>query len=392
MIVRSLRRQPTTKVEQRDGALNIASWSQFLARLSGGSSMSMDSAMRHDAVWACVNLLAKDIAKMPLDAIRYRGGLKVPVPGVPLLEQPSAAATTVDWLYQIMVSLQLRGNAYGLITDVDDRVAMARTVEIVSPDDVTWQGGRPFYDGKAWDLWPVGRMWHLPAFTMPGAVEGMSPISHHARTIATGQAVQEFAAAFFESNASPAAILTSRGNPTPEQAQQLKDRVRAVLSGNRREPLVLPEGTTWVPLQINPEESQFLDTQRLTVEQVCRVFGVPPSRVGASVTGGGSLTYSNRESDALNYLESSLQFWMTKIETAISQLLPRGMRCKFNPGVILRTDLAGRYASYKVAAEIGAITGQTLLSVDEMRELEDRAPLDMPVEPDAVEGGPDGAA
>jgi HK97 family phage portal protein len=120
-------------------------------------------------------------------------------------------------------------------------------------------------------------------------------------------------------------------------------------------------------IQVSPEESQFLKTQEFSVQQVCRIYGVPPEMIGAD--SGNSLTYANVEQRDLSLLKYTVGPWVTRLETAISALLPTGQHAKFNTAGLLRTDLTSRYASYAIGLSNGFLT------VDEVRDLEDRAPL-----------------
>lgn len=74
------------------------------------------TAMQHSAVWACVNLIAGSISTLPVAA--YRRGDRDPLPDLPpLLRQPSAGWSLPEFLYALLQSLLLQGNAYGLIVD-----------------------------------------------------------------------------------------------------------------------------------------------------------------------------------------------------------------------------------------------------------------------------------
>ena len=125
-------------------------------------------------------------------------------------------------------------------------------------------------------------------------------------------------------------------------------------------------------MQVNPEDSQFIELMRLTDEQVCRYMGTPPEEVGIA-PGGSSLTYANREQRKQDYLQELLMP-MRRIEEAWSSLIARPQVVKLNPAGLLQADLLARYQSYKTAADINALTGEVFLSVAEMRELEDRPP------------------
>ena len=124
----------------------------------------------------------------------------------------------------------------------------------------------------------------------------------------------------------------------------------------------------FTPIAIAPEESQFIETQRFTVAQIARVFGVPPEMVGSDA--GNSLTYSNVESRALDFLRYSVQPWLIRLETALSGVLPRDQFVRFNAGGLLRATTKDRYEAHEVALRAGFLT------INEVRALEDLPPLE----------------
>jgi HK97 family phage portal protein len=130
---------------------------------------------------------------------------------------------------------------------------------------------------------------------------------------------------------------------------------------------VLDNGAKWQPISISPQDSQLLDSRKFSVLEICRAYGVPAELVNAD--SGNSMTYANIEGRDLSFLKYSVAPWLTRLETALTALLPRNTYVKFNTGALLRTDLKTRYESYKLALEGGWLT------LDEIRELEDRPPL-----------------
>lgn len=334
---------------------------------ASGVHVDADSALRLSAVWSCVGLLADVVSTMPL--LAYRNGSRQPIePEPPLLASPAADCDLGDWLYQAMMALLLRGNFYGLVVA---RAAAERPTQIepLHPDrvTVTVEPDRRTVTYRL-DGAPVDRedLHHIRAFRMPGAVVGASPIRYAAETIGLGLAAQQFGARFFGDNATPAGVLTSDQLINPGQAAELADRWKATRSG-RRGTAVLGGGITFQPISVNPEESQFLESQRFTVQQVARVFRVPPELIGAD--SGSSMTYANMESRDLTLLKYAVNPWLVRLERSLTGLLPRGTYAKFNRGQLLETDLLTRYQSYEIGLRAGFLT------LPEVRELEDREPL-----------------
>jgi HK97 family phage portal protein len=285
-------------------------------------------------------------------------------------------------LYQLWSSLLLDGNAYGLVTETGVN-GFPVTVEILDPMTVQWRHVEgewtTLINEKRINLWPNGPLWHMPMFSMPGMPMGQSPISASKQAIGSGISAEQFGAQFFDAGGNPNAIIYSDSELTPEQAQGIKGAFTNATQGNR-EPAIMGSGLKYERVQISPDESQFLDSQRFTVEQIARIYGIPPELIGAA-TSGSSVTYANREQRAADWLSFGLMPYLIPIEDALSTLVPRAQRVKFNVDGLLRSDLSTRYAAHAVGI------GSGFLTVDEARAYEDLPPLvaeDQPLPVDQV--------
>jgi HK97 family phage portal protein len=228
-------------------------------------------------------------------------------------------------------------------------------------------------------------VWHVAAFRPAGSPVGLSPIAYAAETIGLGLAVQRFGRAFFADGAMPSGLLL-----VEQKMDQLEvDVVRAKLdraTHGRRQPLIVSGGgagdVKWTNLSIAPEESQFVESRKLGVSEIARTFGVPPEMIGGEA--GNSLTYATVEGRGLEFVRYSLSHWLVRLERSIGDLLPRGQTVKFNVNALLRGTTLERYQAHEIALRSGWLT------VDEVRELEDRGPMPAASSPpnlQAVEGG-----
>jgi HK97 family phage portal protein len=324
-------------------------------------------ALQHAAVYACVRLLADVIGSMPLHA--YQTGSREQLDPQPsLLTAPAAYTTLGEWLGQVMTSVLTAGNAFGIVTDRDASERPTR-IEIIDPArvavSVPSRGGLVTYrlDGTEIDR---DELWIFRGLLLPGMPIGISPIEYAAVAVSSGLYAQDYGAKWFQADSTPSAVLQSEHDLTREQAEQIAAMWKQTRHG-RRGTAILSAGLKFAPVQVSPEESQFLKTQEFSVQQICRVYGVPPEMIGAD--SGNSLTYANVEQRDLSLLKYTVGPWITRLETAITALLPTGQHAKFNTGGLLRTDLASRYASYAIALDNGFLT------IDEVRELEEREPL-----------------
>jgi HK97 family phage portal protein len=333
--------------------------------------VTTDSAMRLSAVWACVRLLAGLGSTLPLDQQRTRNGVTVEVTRSPLFDQPQPDTTLSTWLYQAWSSLLTAGNTYGLVTAVGSN-GYPTSVELIDPGLVQWRpvegrGWQVVVDNVELDRWPNGPLWHVPIFTMPGQPYGLSPIQHAKQTISAGLSAERFGSDFFHGGGTPNAILYSDTELTADQAQGIKGAFVRSTAGNR-EPMVVGAGLRYERVSVSPDEAQFLDAQRFTVEQIARLYGIAPEMIGGA-TSGSSVTYANREQRSQDFLTFGLMPYLVALEDGLSALVPRPQRVRFNVDGVLRSDLKTRYEAHAIALD------SAFMTVDEVRQIEDLPPL-----------------
>lgn len=373
----SLVRRRREALEARTGAVGLPAITSLadLARVVGGhygktsltSAGTIGGALGSAAVWRSVNKISGLVVQAPWSVRRGRTEL----PDPPLLREPSVMNQRPStWKRTATTSMLLAGGVTALVDNPDRPTKL----EIVHPDLVDWTEKRGWMlNGNPVDEWPVGPLWHVPYMTLPGSPKGVSAIEYARRTTFAQLAAKEFGGNYFRDGAHPTMILAPETDPGEDGARRLKERVVAAVSGTSREPLVLPQSVQWHQIQINPDDSQFLDLMRFSGAEIAGFFGLQPEHIGYPVEGAG-VQYSNRENRQQDLLQDAVMPILIPLEEALSELLPRPQSVKFNVGGLLRADLAARYQSYLTAAQIGAQTGETFLSVDEMRELEDRSP------------------
>lgn len=358
------------------------------------------------AVWACVSLIANAVSIMPMSLyVPGSGGaddVKAPVQP-DFVESPCPGVPVSVWLHQVMVSLLLRGNAYGLYdVPLADGPSM---VKIVSPDSIAprWDAAANAYvfnlrqqDGTLKDV--TSMLWHCPGLTMPGEIVGLSPIAYAARALGVDLSSRKFAEDFFNGGGVPKATLTSDQDINQDQADTAKQRLMAATLN--REPAVFGRGLTYTPISVKPEESQFLETQQATVSDIARYFSVPAEMIGGK--SGSSLTYTTVELNSLQFLTFCVSFWLKRLEDTISPIFPSGKYVKLDESSLLRTDaetqakVRSQYIAAKVLppSRILKEMGEPLLTDDEKQELQ-LVPLGMTatglprLNPGAVGANPD---
>jgi HK97 family phage portal protein len=166
----------------------------------------------------------------------------------------------------------------------------------------------------------------------------------------------------------------------PKVVATAKQRFLAAIRGTR-EPVVLGKGWKYQAIQINPNESQFLETNNYTSAECCRIFGPAYAEIFGYAT-GGSMTYANIEQRSLDVLTYAVDPWLVRIENMLTRLLPAAMYAKFNRKALVRTDLLTRYRAHEIALR------NRFTVVNEVRDVEDMSPVEWGDEPNQPSAGP----
>lgn len=307
-----------------------------------------ESSLRSVAVRSAVDLIASLGSELPLDVYSGKGQdrQKWPTPGY-LLDPAGDGYGLQDWIYQLAVSWLLRGNGYG---DILDRARAGYVTQVAwqHPDMVSvfLEDGQPKWSVNGVPM-SERRMWHQRVNPVPGQLLGLSPIAFHAWTIGLSLTSTQFGLQWFKDGAHPSSLLTNSEALTPEQAQTAKARFMAALRGNR-EPLVLGKGWEWKAIQINPNESQFLETQGLSAAECARIFGPGMAEI-LGYESGGSLTYATVEGRMQHLLTLSVNKWLRRIERILSSMLPSPRYVRLDRDAILQSTTLDRYRAHELA-------------------------------------------
>jgi HK97 family phage portal protein len=355
-----------SRVQNRDALTLEQLLAQETTPTHAGVPVGTDQALRLSAVWACVRLLSDAVSTLPLDV--YRRGDRDPLPELPpLLRTPAAGMSLNEWLYAVMVSLLLRGNAYGIVTGRSGSTLLPAQVDLAHPDRLgvtVLPDGRVQYRLNGKELDPAD-VWHVRAYTFPGTVLGLSPVEYARQTIGLGLAAEKFGAQWFGDGAVPSGVIYTDRDTKEQGAKHFKAEWMAALR-NKREPAVI-YGAKYEPISVKPEESQFLGTLDANVNSIARLYGVPPEMIAG--TTAGPLAYTSPEMRSLDLLTYTVRGWLVRLENAISALLPSTQYARFNAAGMVRVDLKSRYEAHEIALRAGFLT------INEVRELEDRGPL-----------------
>lgn len=354
------------------GGLAAPPMSAFLGS-TGGVPVTMQTALRSAAVWACQRVLVSTVGMLPVDVIQAQGAARVAVDSPPIVLSPSGVVSRRAWVAQALRSFLGAGNVYGRVV-AHDGLMRPTQIETISPGAVTWvvEDGAEvaFVSGRRQTLWPLGDFWHVPAsqFLMPGTRVAMSPVEYAQTSIGTSLASEKFGADIFERGVFPSSIYyVDKPSLSADEAAAIKASVKATqLNG---EPGVLSSLIKREEIQSDPGDAKFIDLLRFEVEQACRFWGVPPSMVYAAVS-GQSVTYANVSQADLQFLKYSVEGWIIDLEDAWSELIASGLSVKFNTDAVLRMD-----ALLRAQVHTARLATKTR-TVNEVRALENDPPFE----------------
>ena len=332
------------------------------------------AALTSAAVWACARLLSVSVSSLPGHIFEATVLGKTKAASHPmwklLTSQPNPFMTLIQWLQVTVLHMTLYGNAYTLPDYQDgelvalwpllpDRVRVVRQALVAG--DWIYRYSEP-YTGKQMDFQP-GQLLHFRMFTLDGIV-GLSPIEYHRTTVAIDAASLSYAMSLYQNNGRPSGVLSYPNSLQADQIKSIRENWKMVHAGpqNVGNIAILENGVKYDQLAIPPEDMEYIAQQHFSVEQIARIFGVPPHLIGAM----DKPTYASVEQQGLEFLAYTLQPIVTSLEKTIaSALLEDPFYYKLNLSSFERTDIRTRYAAYATGRQWG------FLSVNDIRTLED---------------------
>ena len=361
----------------------------FMGGTSSGKAVTERSAMQMTAVYSCVRILAEAVAGLPLHVYRYnaQGGTEKAIdhPLYLLLhDEPNPEMSSFVFRETLMTHLLLWGNAYAQIIRNGKGEVIALYPLMPNKMSVDRdENGRlyyTYYRGSdeaiknkdfAVTLQPSDVL-HIPGLGFDGLV-GYSPIAMAKNAIGMAIACEEYGAKFFANGAAPGGVLEHPG--TIKDPQRVRESWQSTFggSGNANKIAVLEEGMKYTPIGISPEQAQFLETRKFQINEIARIFRVPPHMVGDLEKS----SFSNIEQQSLEFVKYTLDPWVIRWEQSIQRsLLSQGEKAeyfvKFNLEGLLRGDYQSRMNGYAIGRQNG------WMSANDIRELEnlDRIPAE----------------
>ena len=346
--------------------------------------------MQMTAVYSCVRILAEAVAGLPLHFYKYKDdGSKEKALDNSLYhllhDEPNPEMSSFVFRETLMTHLLLWGNAYAQIirNGKGEIVAlyplMANKMQVDRDEN-----GQLYYiytrssdeaktmEGVTVYLSPRDVL-HIPGLGFDGLV-GYSPIAMAKNAIGLAMATEEYGAKFFANGAAPSGVLEHPG--TIKDPARLRENWNATFGGsaNSGKVAVLEEGMKYTPISISPEQAQFLETRKFQINEIARIFRVPPHMLADLEKS----SFSNIEQQSLEFVKYTLDPWVIRWEQSLyrSLLTPEEKKkyfFKFNLEGLLRGDYASRMSGYATARQNG------WMSANDIRELEnlDRIPSEL---------------
>lgn len=326
----------------------------FGSSTTSGESVTYEKAMALDAVWACVNLVSKTVGTLP--CVVYGADGSTPAKDSQLYEllhdMPNVDDTAPEFWEMASMSLMLDGNFFAEKKLNAGKLVALNPLHPLAVEVCRSSDGRNtrFYEyrenGKIRKI-PEERMFHVRAGRLPGCDRGMSPIGVVRNTVGNALAGEKASGKMFANGMMSSMVLTSEQMLKPEQRKQIGDTLKQFAGADKAGGVVVLEaGLTPHPLTIDPKDAQMLEARQFSVEQICRIFGIPPVMIGHAAN--GTTTWgSGIEQLILQFTKTCLRPMLKTIEAAIYRdLLDSKTRkqftVEFNMEGLLRGDHAAR--------------------------------------------------
>ena len=350
----------------------------YFGTSGSGKAVTAQTAIQLSTVYACVRVISETVASLPLGVYESTdtGSRKATEhPLYPLLhDEPNSEMTSFVLREVMLAHLLIYGNSYcqiirtgkngvvGLYPLLPDHMGVDRD----SKGNLTYTYTTS--DGRTVNLKPQ-QVLHIPGLGFDGVI-GYSPIALEKSAIGLGIAAEEYGSKFFANGARPSGILTHPN--TVKNPKALRESWNAAYGGstNANRVAILEEGMTFTAMSIPNNEAQFLETRKFQVDEICRIFRVPPHLVGNLE----HATFSNIEHMSIDFAVHTIRPWLVRIEQSMNRALFSDQEkgrfyVQFNIDGLMRGDYKSRMEGYAIARQNG------WLSANDIRELENLNPI-----------------
>ena len=339
-------------------------------------------------VLACVNAIAGALATLPVYVYRTSATGRTEAPDHPvarLIRRPHALLTWPELVEWWVAQVLLHGNGL-MVAEPDGAGAIASLVPVPWPNvrPVIVAGGRLAFDvtemtGPYGAVSAQRRILDSEVVILrdrsDDGVIGRSRISRAKEVVGNAVALQDWSAATWRNAATPSGAIKINGSLTEEQFKRVKSQIEQNVGGtaNAKRVLILDNGASFEAMSCSPEDAEVLASRRFSVEELCRIFNVPPPIVQDYTHN----TFTNSAQASLWFASNTLAPWCRKIEAAFARSVFRpdesDMSIELDLSGLMRGDFEARWK-----ANVAAV-GANILDANEVREQEGFNPR--PAEP-----------
>ena len=336
---------------------DVSAWRSLLGEWNSieGITVTADTALEVPAIWCAVNFISSTIASLPLQVFQKTDNGRDTADKDPLYyilhDAPNAEWTSFAWRKHLMTSTLLHGRGLSFI----ERNKAGRVMNVWPLDPtkcvIKRIEGRKLYeytDGNRKVTYLASEILDIPFMLCADGVSHIDPVEKNRGTIALCLALQSYAQKFFSNGGVPPLALYGPMKSPASAARASGDITTAIRGANaeRRNVLIMPDGHELKPVGVDPDKSLMVEAQRFQVEQVARIFDIPPVFL-QDLTHG---TFSNTEQQDLHFVKHTLRQWLKAIEDEMNLKLfatrQRSKFVEFNIDGLLRGDFASRMDGY----------------------------------------------
>ena len=341
------------------------------------SAVNPNTALTFSTVFACVRVIAETISTLPLFVYKINGNNKVKAKDHSLYsllhDSPNEECTSVSFIESLITQILLQGN--GFVEVVRDNFNRVTELYLIDSNKIRIfrdsNGNKMFEysdDGKIITLSPLQVM-HIAGLGWNGVI-GYSPIAMMRKQITTGLYQDNFALDFFSNGVKKVPIISHPQKLSSDAKKNLKESFREAWEKGI---VVLEEGMKIDPITMNLSDAQFLESRRFSVEEICRVFRVPPHLIGDL----SRSTNNNIEHQSIEFVTHTIRPWCVRLEKALNGHLLNSYEKKkylieFNLDGLLRGDTLTRQQANQIRFNNGILTRNEWRKQDNLNEVEDK--------------------
>lgn len=350
-------------------------------------SVTGASSLKEATVYACIDRLSKDIAKLPVKLYKDDGDAKIKVSNHPVMKllklRPNPHMSAYSYRVMLEVQRNLYGNAYSYI-DVDSKGRIrglyplhAPNMEIVVDDANVLPYKQKFWyvysgNGGVYRFHP-DQILHYKGMTNDGII-GISPIDKLRHLVENSKASQDYINKFFKNGLQAKGVVQYTGDLDPIAERKMLQRFENMSNGlkNAHKYFAMPLGFQFQPINLSMADAQFLENSELTIRQIAAAFGIKMHQINEL----SRATYNNASEQQAEYYKESLLPILTMYEQEdtykllFDREIDAGMYFKTNVDAILRTDIKTRYEAHRIAIQSGFLTPNEVREREEMPRVE----------------------